>query len=468
MTSFDEKNILNKKEMKIETSTELNQEKKFNTFENINHSRNLFSIKNEKQRKKVSLSIKQENPILTLNRTKNNCSSKIYNPKNKIKNFKLLKSRNLKNIQINKNILNLNNINCINKTNDSNNIINCHNTNNTLSIKRFNYTIYNKENINTINEKNINNIFEVNMNDNKKYKKKKNIFLQKKDKTKENNIIFSQKEKDRIYKSYFCVHNIKKQKNVFNDDNKSNNFISISDDNDNIPNGQNLKRISKKKYNSYKINNKKTYINNYFIQNNKNIIDEIEKYKKKLNKLKIEILINKRKIKSLSEENKKIELYISNNDTFRNRNINDENKSFFLKICKIIDLLNNNINNSERNNILNNMFNIIMKIKNQYDEKKLIDDIINLMKGFYLDYNYSFSSKDTKKIINFNEISTKILWNWIKNVPKLIFYENIKNNLKNIKNTNNIYEIFIQNLFEIFGVNSFPELQASLNNLYKK
>jgi hypothetical protein len=184
-----------------------------------------------------------------------------------------------------------------------------------------------------------------------------------------------------------------------------------------------------------------------------------------------------KKLKSIKEENKKIKLYILNTCINNNRN-NDTRKSTIYKKIRLIDLIysysNNNTNIRNKTSIgpsVNNQlllydsFDKIKELKKKYKEKKVINDIINLMKNFYLEYNYSFSSNEAKKIINSKDISTKLLWNWFKNVPKLLFYENIKNNLNENQKTSKKYKEFIESLYHIFGVKSFPDLKDKINKI---
>jgi len=133
----------------------------------------------------------------------------------------------------------------------------------------------------------------------------------------------------------------------------------------------------------------------------------------------------------MKEENNKIKLYLEKTK--------NKNYSIISNIAKLISSINYCYSNKLKNDYMNNdLLTILKLIKNEFNDKSIINEIINLIKQFYLEYNYSFSSNETKKIINYNEISHNILWGWMKNIPKLIFYEKIKNNLdKNKVNYNN-------------------------------
>ena len=250
---------------------------------------------------------------------------------------------------------------------------------------------------------------------------------------------FNKKDKKRIYKSYFSVekHKLKEESSKIN--NKY--FKTLCNDNN---------YTLKKKFikNSYNINNK--LIKKY-------LLFEMDKYKTEIYRLKKANYILQNKITSIKDENNKIQINIENEKV---------NKDF---ISQIINLI-NSLNNSKFNNKINSSFELqkfLQQLKNDYNERNKINNIIYSLKKIYLEYNYSFSSKETKKIINFNDISSKILWDWIKNIPKLIFYEKIKNNLEKNKATFKNYEVFIQYLFAIFEVNTIEELNLYLNKLIK-
>jgi len=280
-----------------------------------------------------------------------------------------------------------------------------------------------------------------------------------------NSSCFSEKEKSRIYKTYFSVENIRKKTKKIMKANGSSNFISLK------------KGIHQKNRNisitNYKVNNKQK-IENYNIPNKKDLIKELNKFKKEVYKLKSLMLEMEKKLKSVKEENKKIKLYILN-ESIKNNGTKGNRKSTIYKKSRLIDLIysysNNNTSTGNMNTIgqsgnsqlqLYDSFDKIKELKKQYTEKKLINDIVNLMKNFYLEYNYSFSSNEAKKIINSKDISTKLLWNWFKNVPKLLFYENIKNNLDENQKTNKNYKEFIDTLYHIFGVKSFHDLEDKI------
>ena len=260
---------------------------------------------------------------------------------------------------------------------------------------------------------------------------------------------FNNKDKKRIYKSYFSVENKKKENKIkyyqtLNNektDLKQKNFL--------------LKEIIDDKYNS---KNKERIKNNGI--DKKEIYFEKKKYKNKINKLKAKNYILKSKINNIKEENNKIKIYLEKSK--------NKNYSIISNIAKLISSINyfdsNNSNIDYKNN---DLLSIIQLIKNEFNEKNTINEIINLIKQLYLEYNYSFSSNDTKKIINYNEISNKILWDWIKNIPKLIFYEKIKNNLDKNKVNYNYYEVFIKYLFTIFEVDSIKELNININKIIK-
>ena len=220
---------------------------------------------------------------------------------------------------------------------------------------------------------------------------------------------------------------------------------------------------------NYKVNNIQK-IENFCIPNKKELINELSKFKKEVNKLKSSMAEMEKKLKSVKEENKKIKLYILNTSVKNNFTNNKIRKSTIYTKSRLIDLIYSYSNNST--NTANTNFNQlqqydsidkIKELKRQYKEKKAINDIINLMKNFYIENNYSFSSNEAKKIINSKDISTKLLWNWFKNVPKLLFYENIKNNLDENQKTNKTYKDFIDNLYQAFGAKSFHDLKDKIN-----
>ena len=195
---------------------------------------------------------------------------------------------------------------------------------------------------------------------------------------------------------------------------------------------------------------------------NKNILFlEINKYRKTINKLKTSIIINKRKIHNIKEENKKIKLYLENKNRHSSKNIHNTNHNnlILLKIKQEINKnINININNNNschillNNTISNDISEQILKIKNEYDDKNLIDDIINSTKKFYLEYNYSFSSNEIKKIIYNNDISFKNLYDLLKNASKLILYEHMKNKLYQNKYILREYKAFMykKKYFRVF------------------
>ena len=195
---------------------------------------------------------------------------------------------------------------------------------------------------------------------------------------------------------------------------------------------------------------------------NKNILFlEINKYRNTINKLKTSIIINKRKIHNIKEENKKIKLYLENKNRHSSKNIHNTNHNnlILLKIKQEINKNTNiNINNNNschillNNTISNDISEQILKIKNEYDDKNLIDDIINSTKKFYLEYNYSFSSNEIKKIIYNNDISFKNLYDLLKNASKLILYEHMKNKLYQNKYILREYKAFMyqKKYFRVF------------------
>lgn len=423
--------------------------KKLNFYKNV-LSNNAYSLIKENQ--KNSLNIDPISITTNNNRLKKNLSSENY-IKFITKNIKNGKSRNSNN-------QNLTHTTIINTTTNTN-------TNNTILTQNINKTINNdyfKE------EKKKNELFTINSNCNKstinKEKcKSRNEFL-KMNKVK-NSSCFSEKDKNKIYKTYFSVENIRKKTKKAIITNEQNNFTSLK-------NG--IIQKNRNASTNYKVNNIQK-IENFYIPSKKDLINELNKFKKEVNKLKNSMMEMETKLKSIKEENKKIKLYILNTSINNNPN-NDTRKSTIYKKSRLIDLIysysNNSANIGNMNTIgpsgnnqllLYDSFDKIKELKKKYKEKKVINDIINLMKNFYLEYNYSFSSNEAKKIINSKDISTKLLWNWFKNVPKLLFYENIKNNLDENQKTNKKYKEFIENLYHIFGVKSFPYLKDKINKL---
>ena len=271
-------------------------------------------------------------------------------------------------------------------------------------------------------------------------------------------LFFNNQEKKRIYKSYFSVEN--KAKNDKKKYNKKNNFNTLNYENTKYQNKTQRNLLIKDLIDNSYYTMRKENINNRVIKNKKYIF-EINKYKNKISKLKNDISKKKIKLEKIQKENNKIELYLKNKNKFKK--INNEKELIIQKISKLIK--DNNYIEYNSNYIDNDIFKIVIKLQNEYNEIKTINNIIQLIKEFYLEYNYSFSSNETKKIINYKDISNKILWNWIKNVPKLIFYEKIKNNLNKNKINIQNYQIFIQYLFDIFEINSIKELQMHLNKL---
>ena len=414
--------------------------KKFYFYRNT-LSNNVYSLIKENQKKSLNIDQKSE---INNNKIKKNLSSENYT-KTIIKNIKNGKSRNANN-------QNFTYTTIINSTTNTN-------TNNTIVTQNINKTINNEKR---------NELCTLNLNCNKstinkEKNKSRNSFL-KMNKTK-NSSCFSEKEKSRIYKTYFSVENIRKKTKKIMKANGSSNFISLK------------KGIHQKNRNisitNYKVNNKQK-IENYNIPNKKDLIKELNKFKKEVYKLKSLMLEMEKKLKSVKEENKKIKLFILN-ESIKNNGTKGNRKSTIYKKSRLIDLIysysNNNTSMGNMNTIwpsgnnqlqLYDSFDKIKELKKQYTEKKLINDIVNLMKNFYLEYNYSFSSNEAKKIINSKDISTKLLWNWFKNVPKLLFYENIKNNLDENQKTNKNYKEFIDTLYHIFGVKSFHDLEDKI------
>lgn len=421
--------------------------KKLNFYKNV-LSNNAYSLIKENQ--KNSLNIDPISITANNNRLKKNLSSENY-IKFITKNIKNGKSRNSNN-------QNLTHTTIINTTTNTN-------TNKTILTQNINKTINNdyfKE------EKKKNELFTIISNCNKsainkeKYKSR-NSFL-KMNKVK-NSSCFSEKDKNRIYKTYFSVENIRKKTKKVIIANEQNNFTSLK-------NG--IIQKNRNASTNYKVNNIQK-IENFYIPSKKDLIKELNKFKKEVNKLKNSMMEMEKKLKSIKEENKKIKLFILNTSINDNPN-NDTRKSTIYKKSRLIDLIysysNNSTNIGNMNTIepsknkqllLYDSFDKIKELKKKYKEKKVINDIINLMKNFYLKYNYSFSSNEAKKIINSKDISTKLLWNWFKNVPKLLFYENIRNNLDENQKTNKKYKEFIEHLYHIFGVKSFPDLKDKIN-----
>lgn len=404
-------------------------------------SNNIYSLIKENQ--KNSLNIDQISEINN-NKIKKNLSSENYT-KTIIKNLKNGKSRNNNN-------QNFTYTTIINTTTNTN-------TNNTILTQNINKTINNEKK---------NELFTLNLNFersiiNKEKNKSRNSFL-KKNKAK-NSSYFNEKEKNKIYKTYFSVENIRKKTKKVIKTNGQNNFASLK-------NGFHQKKRNSSMTN-YKVNNIQK-IENFYIPSKKDLIKELNKFKKEVYKLKSSMIEMEKKLKGVKEENKKIKLYILNTNVKNNSNGN--RKSTIYKKSRLIDLIyscaiktpnSGNMNAicpSEKNQLLlYDSIDKIKELKKQYEEKKVINDIINLMKNFYLEYNYSFSSNEAKKIINSKDISTKLLWNWFKNVPKLLFYENIKNNLDENQKTNKNYKEFVDNLYQILEVNSFQDLKDKIN-----
>ena len=307
-------------------------------------------------------------------------------------------------------------------------------------------------------ESKVNKLFGYKKNDKNNIKIKNNIISRNETR---NILYFNKNDKQRIYKNYFSVEGTKNYKNK---NEKYNNNDNTNDHYFNryfrtLNNGyKKYNSINQKKYilkeiinNSNKVNNKQKINTN--IINQKKLFWEINKYKDKINKLKKQNSILKRKIEYMKEVNKNIKISLENRE--------NDKESIILNINKLmisIDYI--NFNNFQIENKDYDLFNLMHQIKNEFKDKKIINDIIELIRKLYLEYNYSFSSNETKKIINFNEISYNILWDWFKNIPKLIFYEKIKNNLDKNKTNMKNYEEFIQYLFTIFGVNSIKKMFA--------
>ena len=419
--------------------------KKLNFYKNV-LSNNAYSLIKENQ--KNSLNIDPISTNANNSELKKNLSSENY-IKTITKNIKNGKSRNSNN-------QNLTHTTIINTTTYTN-------TNNTILNQKINKTINNdyfKE------EKKKKELFTLNSNCdkstsiNKEKHKSRNGFL-KMNKAK-NSSCFNEKEKNKIYKTYFSVENIRKKTKKVIIINGQNNFTSLKN---NV-----VQKNRNASMSNYTVNNIQK-IENFYIPSKKDLIEELNKFKKEVYKLKNSMIEMEKKLKSVREENKKIKLYILNNNLKNNCN-NDTRKSTIYKKSRLIDLIYSYSNKSNMNAIgtsVNNQlllydsFDKIKELKKKYIEKKVINDIINLMKNFYLEYNYSFSSNEAKKIINSKDISTKLLWNWFKNVPKLLFYENIKNNLDENQKTNKKYKEFIEHLYHIFGVKSFPDLKDTIN-----
>ena len=293
--------------------------KKLNFYKNV-LSNNAYSLIKENQ--KNSLNIDPISTITNNNRLKKNFSSENY-IKFITKNIKNGKSRNSNN-------QNLTHTTIVNNTINTN-------TNNTILTQNINKTINNdylKE------KKKKNEIFTLNSNCNKstinkeKYKSRNGFLKMNKIK---NSSCFSEKEKNKIYKTYFSVENIRKKTKKIIIANEQNNFTSLNN------------RIVQKKRNAstnYKVNNIQK-IENFYIPSKKDLIKELNKFKKKIHKLKTSKIEMEKKLKSIKEENKKIKLYILNTCINNNRN-NDTRKSTIYKKSRLIDLIysysNNNTN----------------------------------------------------------------------------------------------------------------------------
>ena len=232
---------------------------------------------------------------------------------------------------------------------------------------------------NTKSEKKFSELFSINPN----YKKNKNNndILTREISSKDSKY-FTKIDKKRIYKNYFSVdykrNNISKI-NYSNNEKIKNNFIKK----ENSP----INRIthnSCKKFNKKKIGNSTIY--------QKDIILEIDKYKRKINNLKKTISIKNAKLRGKQDENNKLKILIENK-----RN----NKK---KIKELIKLLNNSNLIQNNNNSKNDLLNLINKIKEEYIKKKLINKVINLIKCIYIENNISSSSNESKKNINFKKI----------------------------------------------------------------
>ena len=261
---------------------------------------------------------------------------------------------------------------------------------------------------------------------------------------------FNNKDKKRIYKSYFCVENKKKE-------NRNKYCRTLNNEKINLKQKNLL--LEEIKDDNYNLKYKERIINSEI--NKKEIIFiQINKYKNEINKLKEKNYFLKSKLNNIKEENKKIKIYLEKTK--------NKNYSIISNLEKLISSINYSYSNKLGIDYMkNDLLKILQVIKNEFNEKNIINEIINLIKQLYLEYNYSFSSNETKKIINYNEISHKILWDWIKNIPKLIFYEKIKNNLDKNKVIYNKYEGFIKYLFTIFEVDSIKELNFNINKIIK-
>ena len=385
----------------------------FNQINNKNNRKDYFFLKKEDSKIEINI-----NPIENYNQ-KNFCTVNNYyhNTKNKTLNRK---SRNVSNI------FNFcpTTVNC--KTNCNDNI-------EKLLMKKINKTLNNNESLN----KKIAKIFSLNADENKNSIKDKRNNIK-------NKIFFSKNEKRKIYKNYFSVDN---KETLYKKKKINISYKTLNNESNRIFNESQKTYSLKKQENGAKYERAKRLI----IPNEIYLSREIKNYKKRIINLKTSIIINKRKIKIMKEKNKNIEKYL-------------ENKKNTINL--INNLINENMNYFKRSNhALDDVKTKTVGIKKEYDDKKLINNIINAMKKLYLDYNYSFSSDEAKKIINYNEISFQILYYWIKNVPKLIFYEHIKNDLNKKKDISKKYEIFMKNIFQFFGVNSLEELIYSLNKL---
>jgi hypothetical protein len=225
-----------------------------NFYKNV-LSNNAYSLIKENQ--KNSLNIDPISTNANNSELKKNLSSENY-IKTITKNIKNGKSRNSNN-------QNLTHTTIINTTTYTN-------TNNTILTQKINKTINNdyfKE------EKKKKELFTLNSNCdkstsiNKEKHKSRNGFL-KMNKAK-NSSCFSEKEKNKIYKTYFSVENIRKKTKKIIIANEQNNFTSLNN------------RIVQKKRNAstnYKVNNIQK-IENFYIPSKKDLIKELHKFKKR-------------------------------------------------------------------------------------------------------------------------------------------------------------------------------------------
>ena len=431
----------------------------------------IFNLINKVFNTNNNLSLKKKNSKISLNlqttTNKNNLSnyftlSNFYINKKKNKKFKQAKSRNNSNFQ-----------NFIQTTFNNKST----KKNNTLLIKRINNTLNNNKYKKY--DKKIKKLFSLKISDNKT---NKNTNLDKRNNFRDL-VCFTRNEKSIIYKNYFSVDNKnrvnKKQKIKNKSNNKNKTSYHLSLNNNFNKSEKNICLV--KKINNYKYKNNNKQKPQKLLVPNKNILFlEINKYRNTINKLKTSIIINKRKIHNIKEENKKIKLYLENKNRHSSKNIHNTNHNnlILLKIKQEINKNTNiNINNNNschillNNTISNDISEQILKIKNEYDDKNLIDDIINSTKKFYLEYNYSFSSNEIKKIIYNNDISFKNLYDLLKNASKLILYEHMKNKLYQNKYILREYKAFIINLFNFFEVDSIQGLiyilNRLINNIYK-